>query len=116
MSSRSRADSTAQPRIPLRTETVSSPSYSTTPVVKRSPAASRSFFNPRKSFATTVPESLTATPAIRRPGALKDNVDFGALLVPEMVELDPLLTPACLPPEFLDHPGLEQVAEQGPAK
>lgn len=47
--------------------TVSSPSYSTTPVVNRSPAASRSFFKPRKSFATTVPESLTSTPAIRRP-------------------------------------------------
>jgi hypothetical protein len=91
-----------------------SPSYSTTPAVKRLPTASRNFIQAPGILRHDGSRQLDFDPGDLSAGAFEDGIDFGALLGPEMMQLDPLRAPACLPPEFLDHPGLEQVAGQDP--
>ena len=61
--------------------TVASPSYTTTPPANRSPSAPWSLRSPRKSPGRTVPDA--------RDSSLDDYVDFGAVLVAEMVEGHP---------------------------
>lgn len=58
------------------------------------------------------PEQLDFDSRDLSSGAFEDGIDFGALLGPEVMQLDSFRAPAGLPPEFLDHPGLEQEAEQ----